>query len=188
MRNEVNIPIEQSGKLSLHANMGEHCRVLAELDKKVRVTVRPLLLAGSRPEDPKLLGLVLLRDCVDLIPFRAYDVKHAHRPYCSKNRGSFGEEIAPEIDLVVNRAVKQCENLAFSHFPSSPKPRRKPCSTGSVTRRRRRAPSSSTSSSSPAPQHSAPKALSINNFYTFPAVALRADTQKLAALPSRLRD
>ena len=95
MRNDVNIPIEQSSKLSLHANMGEHCRIITELDKKVRVTVRPILLAGSRAKDPKLLGLVLLRDCVDLIPFRAYDVKHAHRSYCSKNRGSFGGEIDP---------------------------------------------------------------------------------------------
>ena len=62
-----------------------HCAFIAPtifsrhpFDKEINIATWAFHPAGARTEDPKPLGLVLPRDRVDFIPFRAYLIHHAH--------------------------------------------------------------------------------------------------------------
>ena len=81
------------GKLVFKAAILKKPNAVVELHQKVHVAVRAFLFAGDRTEDPKLLGLVPSRDCVDFIPLRVYGVKHAHRHYYSKSRRTRGAKV-----------------------------------------------------------------------------------------------
>ena len=76
--NDINATTEHGTDLALHPNEILECRVRRKFHQQIDVAIRAFFLAGARPEDPKLFGLVFPRDGLYLITLRAYLVKHAH--------------------------------------------------------------------------------------------------------------
>jgi len=69
---------QEARKGILHSYIVKYGRTRAKCHQEINVAIRVLFFSGARAENPKLFGLVLSRDSVNLVALRMYLVKHAH--------------------------------------------------------------------------------------------------------------